>query len=179
MKVQITIQSESYGRAAQKGSMRSMRPAGVFAPLNVDPLTTTTPSFPVSCDVYCLVADPYFCVFQSAIFNFQSLISVILLFICTCAYVRSFAPKLIDRNKEGWDVLSSSRLPFQTTTLKLSTCYCLQTAWYFLEVSSYWWTPQSLGLCELFLYGLRCAVSLKRSRSSRNGSEAIGTSWWD
>ncbi|CAJ0600842.1 unnamed protein product [Cylicocyclus nassatus] len=37
----------------------------------------------------------------SAIFNFQSLISVILLLICTCAYIRSFAPKLVDRNKEG------------------------------------------------------------------------------
>ncbi|CAI2351439.1 unnamed protein product [Caenorhabditis sp. 36 PRJEB53466] len=37
----------------------------------------------------------------SAIFNFQSLISVILLLICTCAYVRAFAPRVIDRNKEG------------------------------------------------------------------------------
>ncbi|CAL2040874.1 unnamed protein product [Caenorhabditis brenneri] len=37
----------------------------------------------------------------SAIFNFQSLISVILLLICTCAYIRAFAPRIIDRNKEG------------------------------------------------------------------------------
>ncbi|PAV58792.1 hypothetical protein WR25_11882 [Diploscapter pachys] len=39
--------------------------------------------------------------FISAIFNFQSLISVILLLICTCAYFRAFAPKIIDRYKEG------------------------------------------------------------------------------
>ncbi|PAV87652.1 hypothetical protein WR25_15415 [Diploscapter pachys] len=38
---------------------------------------------------------------ESAIFNFQSLISVILLLICTCAYFRAFAPKIIDRYKEG------------------------------------------------------------------------------
>ncbi|KAF8372372.1 hypothetical protein PRIPAC_78801 [Pristionchus pacificus] len=38
---------------------------------------------------------------RSALFNFQSLITVILLLICTCAYIRNFVPKLIDRNKEG------------------------------------------------------------------------------
>uniref|UniRef100_A0A1I7YDM4 Protein kish n=1 Tax=Steinernema glaseri TaxID=37863 RepID=A0A1I7YDM4_9BILA len=37
----------------------------------------------------------------SAIFNFQSLISVLLLLICTCAYLRSLVPNIIDRNKEG------------------------------------------------------------------------------
>ncbi|EFO12741.2 hypothetical protein LOAG_15791 [Loa loa] len=37
----------------------------------------------------------------SALFNFQSLISVLLLLICTCTYIRTFVPKLIDRNKEG------------------------------------------------------------------------------
>uniref|UniRef100_A0A9L0JTR2 Protein kish-A n=1 Tax=Equus asinus TaxID=9793 RepID=A0A9L0JTR2_EQUAS len=38
---------------------------------------------------------------QSAIFNFQSLLTVILLLICTCAYIRSLAPSLLDRNKTG------------------------------------------------------------------------------
>ncbi|XP_060237004.1 protein kish-A-like, partial [Meriones unguiculatus] len=37
----------------------------------------------------------------SAIFNFQSLLTVILLLICTCAYIRSLAPSLLDRNKTG------------------------------------------------------------------------------
>ncbi|KAK0401508.1 hypothetical protein QR680_015828 [Steinernema hermaphroditum] len=37
----------------------------------------------------------------SAIFNFQSLISVLLLLICTCTYLRSLVPNIIDRNKEG------------------------------------------------------------------------------
>ncbi|XP_014305450.1 protein kish-A isoform X1 [Myotis lucifugus] len=38
---------------------------------------------------------------MSAIFNFQSLLTVILLLICTCAYIRSMAPSLLDRNKTG------------------------------------------------------------------------------
>ncbi|ESK89079.1 transmembrane protein 167a, partial [Moniliophthora roreri MCA 2997] len=38
----------------------------------------------------------------SALFNFQSLLLVILLSICTCTYVRAIAPRLIDRNKEGF-----------------------------------------------------------------------------
>ncbi|KAM9330956.1 protein kish-A [Gastrophryne carolinensis] len=38
---------------------------------------------------------------QSAIFNFQSLLTVILLLICTCAYLRAMVPNLIDKNKSG------------------------------------------------------------------------------
>ena len=38
---------------------------------------------------------------QSALFNFQSLLTVILLLICTCAYVRSLFPSLLDRHKTG------------------------------------------------------------------------------
>jgi len=39
---------------------------------------------------------------MSALFNFQSLLLVILLFICTCTYVRAVAPRLIDVNKVGF-----------------------------------------------------------------------------
>ena len=38
---------------------------------------------------------------MSAIFNFQSLLSVLLLLVCTCAYIRSLWPSLLDRNKTG------------------------------------------------------------------------------
>ncbi|XP_042643525.1 protein kish-A isoform X2 [Tyto alba] len=38
---------------------------------------------------------------MSAIFNFQSLLAVILLLICTCAYIRSLAPSLLDKNRTG------------------------------------------------------------------------------
>ncbi|XP_059056110.1 protein kish-A [Achroia grisella] len=38
---------------------------------------------------------------MSALFNFQSLLSVILLLICTCAYLRAFFPSIMDRNKTG------------------------------------------------------------------------------
>lgn len=39
---------------------------------------------------------------MSAVFNFQSLLVVILLIICTCAYVRSMYPSILDRNKAGF-----------------------------------------------------------------------------
>ncbi|KAH6902555.1 hypothetical protein BKA70DRAFT_1305956 [Coprinopsis sp. MPI-PUGE-AT-0042] len=42
---------------------------------------------------------------MSALFNFQSLLLVILLFICTCSYVRAIAPSLVDRNKHGFQGL--------------------------------------------------------------------------
>ncbi|XP_032988161.1 protein kish-A-like [Rhinolophus ferrumequinum] len=38
---------------------------------------------------------------MSAIFNFQSLLTAILLLICTCAYIRSLAPSILDRNNTG------------------------------------------------------------------------------
>lgn len=38
---------------------------------------------------------------MSALFNFQSLLTVLLLLICTCAYVRSLWPSLVDRKKTG------------------------------------------------------------------------------
>ncbi len=54
-------------------------------PCNVFPRAAFPPSLPLP---------------QSALFNFQSLLTVILLFICTCAYLR---PKIgwLDRNKTG------------------------------------------------------------------------------
>ena len=39
---------------------------------------------------------------KSALFNFQSLLLTILLIICTCTYARAVAPRLVDRNKEGY-----------------------------------------------------------------------------
>lgn len=38
---------------------------------------------------------------MSALFNFQSLLAVILLMICTCAYIRSVFPAIIDKHKTG------------------------------------------------------------------------------
>ena len=39
---------------------------------------------------------------MSALFNFQSLLTVILLCICTCAYIRSFWPSILDRCRPGF-----------------------------------------------------------------------------
>ncbi|KAJ1855213.1 hypothetical protein LPJ76_003455 [Coemansia sp. RSA 638] len=40
--------------------------------------------------------------FHTALFNFQSLMLVVLLTICTCTYLRAQAPSLVDRNKTGF-----------------------------------------------------------------------------
>ncbi|KAJ2147655.1 hypothetical protein IW142_001533 [Coemansia sp. RSA 564] len=39
---------------------------------------------------------------MTALFNFQSLMLVVLLTICTCTYLRAQAPSLVDRNKTGF-----------------------------------------------------------------------------
>ncbi|CAK9784094.1 transmembrane protein 167a precursor [Cutaneotrichosporon oleaginosum] len=39
---------------------------------------------------------------MSALFNFQSLLLVFLLLVCTCTYVRGAAPSIVDRNREGF-----------------------------------------------------------------------------
>ncbi|OZJ05684.1 Protein kish-A [Bifiguratus adelaidae] len=38
---------------------------------------------------------------MSAIFNFQSLLLVIILLICTCTYIKAQVPSLLDKNKTG------------------------------------------------------------------------------
>ncbi|CDZ97618.1 duf1242-domain-containing protein [Phaffia rhodozyma] len=42
---------------------------------------------------------------MTALFNFQSLLLCVILFICTCTYARATAPGLVDRNKEGFSGL--------------------------------------------------------------------------
>lgn len=39
---------------------------------------------------------------QAALFNFQSLLTVLLLMICTCAYVHHIRPQLLDSHKTGY-----------------------------------------------------------------------------
>ncbi|XP_066142050.1 protein kish-A [Euwallacea fornicatus] len=38
---------------------------------------------------------------MTAVFNLQSLLTVVLLFICTCAYLKSFFPKILDKSRTG------------------------------------------------------------------------------
>ena len=39
---------------------------------------------------------------QSALFNFQSLLTVLLLFICTCTYAHAYAPSWLNAHKKGF-----------------------------------------------------------------------------
>ncbi|RKP20124.1 DUF1242-domain-containing protein, partial [Rozella allomycis CSF55] len=38
----------------------------------------------------------------SALFNFQSLLTVLLLLVCTCSYIHAQTPALLDRHKTGF-----------------------------------------------------------------------------
>lgn len=58
-------------------------------------------------------------ILQSAIFNFQSLLTVILLLICTCAYIRALAPSLLDKNKTGYDEILNADETATETLLPL------------------------------------------------------------
>lgn len=64
---------------------------------------------------------------QSAIFNFQALLIVILLTICTCAYLRANFPSIIDRNKTGycgvWVLLFSKEWSMSCVCMG-SACLC-------------------------------------------------------
>ena len=53
---------------------------------------------------------------QSAIFNFQSLLVVILLLICTCTYFRSMFPRVIDTYKNGYADISIQCMEFNSLT---------------------------------------------------------------
>lgn len=65
--------------------------------------------------------------FQSAIFNFQSLLSVILLLICTCAYLRSFFPGIMDRNKTGYvGSIQNLRSSIAATRITITEYYHLE-----------------------------------------------------
>lgn len=39
---------------------------------------------------------------MTALFNFESLLRVVLLLICTCTYIHAQTPSLLDRNKNGY-----------------------------------------------------------------------------
>eukprot|EP00842_Homolaphlyctis_polyrhiza_P001579 jgi/Hompol1/2421/HPOL_005941-RA len=39
---------------------------------------------------------------QTAIFNFQSILQIVLLVICSCTYVHSQFPSLLDKNRSGF-----------------------------------------------------------------------------
>jgi len=62
-----------------------------------------------------------------AIFNFQALLIVILLTICTCAYLRANFPSIIDRNKTGycgvWVLLFSKEWSMSCVCMG-SACLC-------------------------------------------------------
>lgn len=64
-------------------------------------------------------------ILQSAIFNFQSLLTVILLLICTCAYIRAMAPSLLDKNKTGYDQILLEILNNEAEAEVSNTCLCL------------------------------------------------------
>ncbi|KAK4070122.1 uncharacterized protein Triagg1_6543 [Trichoderma aggressivum f. europaeum] len=58
-------------------------------------------------DMHVIAADvgPARAIGSSALFNFKSLLLVILLLICTSTYVHHFTPGIMDRNKNGYGAI--------------------------------------------------------------------------
>lgn len=76
----------------------------IFGLISLLPLTNLTLLLNIIKDGCLLKYTNIVFVGQSAIFNFQSLLTVILLLICTCTYIRSLVPNLFDKRlgKIGW-----------------------------------------------------------------------------
>ncbi|RNA22040.1 kish-A [Brachionus plicatilis] len=53
------------------------------------------------CQELWMILDEKFRIKMSALFNFQSLLTIVILLICTCSYVRAFAPNFLDKYKTG------------------------------------------------------------------------------
>lgn len=78
---------------------------------------------------------------KSALFNFESLLLVIILLICTCAYVKAQLPSLMDRNKTGYQscggISGYIRITFMVacTLYKkhMTVCTPMQHLWTVLE----------------------------------------------
>ena len=83
---------------------------------------------------------------QSALFNFQSLLSVVLLLICTCAYIRAIAPKMLDKNKEGWVDYSYIHM-IRNTVLCISDM--MQTRYNGVPLYPTWWMRRQFGLQQV------------------------------
>jgi hypothetical protein len=79
---------------------------------------------------------------MSALFNFESLLLVILLLVCTCTYLHAQMPAIMDRNKHGYG-----------PCIHLS-----QDVWYFLEICKNWREIKSLCVSLLCIYGCMCLL---------------------
>jgi hypothetical protein len=102
---------------------------------------------------------------MSAIFDFSSLLTVLLLLICTCAYLRELRPMIFDSGLDagqtaGVCVVNAYRLPCSSNEVSgsLVTSFLFfvhagQARWshgILLEIKSNWRTPFALhwyGLC--------------------------------
>lgn len=67
---------------------------------------------------------------MSAIFNFQSLLIVVLLLICTCAYIRALYPALLDRNRTGFLGVfwKAARIGERLSPWVCAACLCMSVS---------------------------------------------------
>jgi hypothetical protein len=66
---------------------------------------------------------------MSALFNFQSLLTVIILMICTCAYIRSFWPSILDRwagERGGIQIQSGQWIRKRIRRAKMTEISCFE-----------------------------------------------------
>ncbi|KAH9496207.1 hypothetical protein Btru_010500 [Bulinus truncatus] len=93
---------------------------------------------------------------MSALFNFQSLLTVVLLMICTCAYLRAIAPSLMDRNKTGLVVSPRlTRIFSSFTKISFLIIFISQTSGHILEICTNRREEESICSILLCSYGIQ------------------------
>ena len=124
------IYAFSYSTSWQNVSRLLARGAGGARSADEDTLKRTNgvPIFSKSCELLPPSLPPL--PLQSAIFSFQSLLVVILLLICTCTYIHSLFPRILDANKTGYrmHVLSYSVTSYNGHYKERTALYRLLTS---------------------------------------------------
>ena len=90
---------------------------------------------------------------QSALFNFQAFLTVLLLSICTCAFLHgTFAKGILDRHQHGYAYLVAQMralpsffmacaFPKLRSSTSRRECLIPQVRWHFLENGEDWYVP--------------------------------------
>ncbi|KEQ88058.1 S-adenosylmethionine-dependent methyltransferase, partial [Aureobasidium pullulans EXF-150] len=82
----------------------------------------------------------------SALFNFQSLLLVILLFICTCSYTHGVFPAIMDKHKDGFtSVFWRAARIGERLSPYISVCCVVMAVRFILDILLNWLANSSQG----------------------------------
>ncbi|OBR03787.1 LOW QUALITY PROTEIN: Protein kish [Colletotrichum higginsianum IMI 349063] len=102
---------------------------------------------------------------MTALFNFQSLLLVILLLVCTCAYVHQLIPAIMDRNKDGHLFLAYRNEGTRSLTVR-------QLHWHLLEICKGGRAVKSVHQLMLRRYGGKSSPVCPHGRTANRALQA-------